>query len=61
VQYYAVVMWVDEMVFLDPPAIICRAWRPAEDPDLDGLELELELEFDARGWLMCECFSSCSS
>jgi hypothetical protein len=45
------------MAFLDPPAIVCRAWHPREDGDLEGDELELELGLFDRGLWMCECFS----
>jgi hypothetical protein len=57
VQYFAVVMWVDEMPFLDPPAIVCRAWHPSEERDPDESVLELLLELDDRGLCRCECFS----
>ena len=59
VQYFAVVIWHGEMALLDPPAIVCRAWHPTEDPDLDGDEadLELELRLHEWGWRMCDCFS----
>jgi hypothetical protein len=55
--YAAVVIWHGKMALLDPPAIACRSWHPREDRELDGEELELELDLHERGWLMCDCFS----
>ena len=57
VWHAAVVIWHGDMALLDPPAIVCRSWHPSEDADLDGEELELELDLHQRGWRMCDCFS----
>jgi hypothetical protein len=57
VQYYAVVMWVDEVAFLDAPAIVCRAWHPSEERDPEQAVLEVLLELHDRGLVRCECFS----
>jgi hypothetical protein len=58
-RHFAVVVWHGNLALLDPPAIVCRALHPMEDPDLVGRpgELEQELELYKRGYLMCECFS----
>ena len=58
-RHFAVVVWHGDLALLDPPAIVCRALHPMEDPDLVGRpgELEQELELYKRGYLMCECFS----
>ena len=39
VEYFVVVVWVDGMAFLDPPAILCRAWHPDEEgePEESGV------------------------
>jgi hypothetical protein len=53
-RHFAVVVWHGDLALLDPPAIVCRALRPMEDPDLVGRpgELEQELEMYKRGYLM---------
>jgi hypothetical protein len=45
------------MAFLDPPAIVCRAWHPSEERDPEESVLELLLELHERGLVRCECFS----
>ena len=51
------VIWVDGMAFLDPPAIVCRAWHPSEEQEPEESVLELLLRFHDRGLVRCECFS----
>ena len=42
------------MAVLDPPAIVCRVWRPTDGPDFgletDPEELEAEIELHERGY-----------
>ena len=50
------VIWDDEMAFLDPPAIVCRAWHPARS-GIPKSQRCVPLAFHARGLVRCECFS----
>jgi hypothetical protein len=57
VEYYVVVIWVDGMAFLDPPAIVCRAWHPYEEQEPEESVVARLLELHDRGLVRCECFS----
>jgi hypothetical protein len=57
VEYFVVGIWVDGMAFLDPPAIVCRAWHPDEEQESEESVRELLLRFYDRGLVRCECFS----
>ena len=52
-----VVIWVDGMAFLDPPAIVCRAWHPYEEQAPEESVVARLLELHDRGLVRCECFS----
>lgn len=56
-EYFVVVIWAGDMPFLDPPALVCRAWHPSEERDPEASVLELLLEQHERGLWTCECFS----
>ena len=56
-EYFVVVIWDGDMAFLDPSAIVCRAWHPSEEQEPEASVLAILLDLHDRGLCRCECFS----
>jgi hypothetical protein len=57
VEYFVVVIGDADLPFLDPPAIVLRAWHPSEEQEPEASVVARLLELHDRGLVSCECFS----